>query len=114
MNAYIKFTSVYSKPALVMSDQGTQLSAAAKHLSQAGIQWTRIEALTAQSGTKWVFTPRGCPWRNGMAERAVGLAKTTLSHQLDGNRSLDFSQFEALLVQVSYILNSGPIGARVL
>ena len=49
-----------------------------------------------------------------MAERAVGLAKTTLSHQLDGNRSLDFSQFEALLLRVSYILNSHPIGARVL
>ena len=49
-----------------------------------------------------------------MAERAVGMAKSTLSHQLDGNKSLDFAQMEALLLKVSHILNSRPIGARVL
>ena len=49
-----------------------------------------------------------------MAERAVGMAKSTLSHQLDGNKSLDFSQVEALFLRVSHILNSRPVGARVL
>ena len=47
-----------------------------------------------------------------MAERAVGLEKSTLAHQLDGNRSLDFFQLEELFLRVSHILNLRPIGAR--
>ena len=114
MTAYSKFTSIYGGPALVISDQGSQLTSAAKQLGEKGIKWERVEALTARAGTKWTFTPRGCPWRNGMAERAVGMAKSTLAHQLDGNKSLDFDQLEALFLKVSYILNSRPIGARLL
>ena len=45
-----------------------------------------------------------------MAERAVGLAKTTLEHQLDGHRSLDFSQIDELFLRVANIVNSRPRG----
>ena len=47
LTAYSKFISVYGQPALVMSDQGTQLTSAAKQLNHSGIQWERIEAFTA-------------------------------------------------------------------
>ena len=114
LTSHTKFNSIYGVPALVMSDHGTQLIAAAKKINQDGIKWERIEAFTARSGTKWVLTPRGCPWQNGMAESAVGLAKSTLAHQLDGNLSLDFSQLEALFLKVSHTLNSRPVGVRVL
>ena len=49
-----------------------------------------------------------------MAERAVGMAKSTLSHQLDGNKSLDFAQMEALFLKVANLLNARPIVARML
>ena len=111
---YGKFTSIYGEPALVISDHGTQLTAAAKQMGQKGIKWEHIEAFTARAGTKWMFTPKGCPWRNGMAERAVGMAKASLAHQLEGHRSLDFDQLDALFLQVAHILNSRPIGVRVL
>ena len=94
-----------------MSDHGTQLTAAAKQMGQKGIKWEHIEAFTARAGTKWMFTPKGCPWRNGMAERAVGMAKASLAHQLEGHRSLDFAQLDALF---AHILNSRPIGVRML
>ena len=81
-----------------MSDHGTQLTAAAKQMGQKGIKWEHIEAFTARAGTKWMFTPKGCPWRNGMAERAVGMAKASLAHQLEGHRSLDFAQLDALFL----------------
>ena len=109
---YVKFSSVYGDPAVLVSDQGTQLVSAAKDMGQKGIDWQRLTAATAVKGTKWVFTPKGCAWRNGMAERAIGMAKKTLSHQLEGQRSLDFHQLDALFHQVARILNSRPIGVR--
>ena len=109
---YTKFISVYGEPALLISDQGTQLVGAAKNMDQTGINWDKITAGTAKAGTKWMFTPRGCAWRNGMAERAIGMAKQTLSHQLDGYRSLNFHELDALFHQVAKILNSRPIGVR--
>ena len=55
---YVKFTSVYGDPAVLVSDQGTQLVSAAKDMGQKGIDWQRLTAATAVKGTKWVFTPR--------------------------------------------------------
>ena len=42
------------------------------------------------------------------------LAKTTLTHQLDGKKSLNFAQIDELFLIVSYIVNSRPIGVRIL
>ena len=55
---YSKFTSVYGDPAILISDQGTQLGRAAKDMGEGGIDWQRLTAATAGKGTKWVFTPR--------------------------------------------------------
>ena len=61
-----RFCSIYGDPAVIISDQGSQLCAAAK-FSQREINWDSIRALTARTGTRWIFTERGCPWRNGTA-----------------------------------------------
>ena len=58
-----RFCSIYGDPAVIISDQGSQLCAAAK-LSQQDINWDSIRALTSRTGTRWIFTERGCPWRN--------------------------------------------------
>ena len=47
-----------------------------------------------------------------MAERAVGLAKTTLGHQLDGHKSLNFAEMDELFLRVAHIINTRPIGIR--
>ena len=108
-----RFCSIYGDPAVIISDQGSQLCAAAK-LSQRDINLDSIRNLTARTGTHWIFTERGCPWRNGTAERAVGLAKTTLSHQLEGHKSLNFAEMDELFLRVAHIINSRPIGVRFL
>ena len=78
------------------------------------INWDTIRSLTARVGTRWIFTERGCAWRNGTAERAVGLAKTTLQHQLDGNKSLNYAQMDELFFRVANIINSRPTGVRMM
>ena len=42
------------------------------------------------------------------------IAKTTLTHQLDGNKSFNFAQIDELFLRVSYIVNSRPIEVSIL
>ena len=67
--AFGKHSSVYGAPSLVMSDQGSQLTAAAQDL----VDWDKVQQATASSGTTWRFVPPATPWRVGMAERVVGM-----------------------------------------
>ena len=103
-----KHTAIYGEPSLIVSDQGSQLVSASKQV----IDWNKIPTQTARSGTKWVFTPKGCSWRNGQAERAIGMAKKTLLHQLESLHSLDFAQLDTLFTRTASILNSRPLGVR--
>ena len=74
------------------------------------INWEQVEGLASRSGTRWVFTEKGCPWRNGTAEAVVKLAKETLGHQLQSHHSLDWAELDSLLSQVASIINSRPLG----
>ena len=80
-----KFTSNQGSPAIVLSDHGTQLLSAARRVDDPetkDINWQKVIGLSSRSGTRWIFSEKGCPWRNGTAEATVKLAKQTLKHQL--------------------------------
>ena len=97
---YRKFTSNQGPPSVVLSDNGTQLLSAARKLADPGAQdidWKEVVRLSGKSGTKWIFSEKGCPWRNGTAEAVVKLAKDTLGHQLQSHQSIDWSELEILL-----------------
>ena len=64
-------------------------------------------------GTQWKIVPTEAPWRNGMAERAIQMAKKTLLNTLERGALLDFVEMETTLLQVSAVLNLRPIAARV-
>ena len=42
----------------------------------------------------------------------VGLAKTTLAHQLQGDLSLDWSELDTLLCEVANIINNRPLAVQ--
>ena len=110
---YRKFTSNHGAPATIMSDHGTQLLSAAKKLGDPAakdIDWEKIIGLSSRSGTKWIFSEKGCPWRNGSAEAMVKLAKETLAHQLQSHQSLDWSELDSMFCQVADIINNRPLG----
>ena len=44
----------------------------------------------------------------------VGLAKSTLAHQLQGDLSLDWSELDSLFCEVANIINNRPLGVRTL
>ena len=110
---YNKFVANKGAPAVVLSDHGTQLVSAARKLadpSAKDIDWEQVVSLSSRSGTKWVFSEKGCPWRNGSAEATVKLAKENLSHQLQSHQSLDWAELDSMLCQVADIINNRPLG----
>mgnify|MGYP001464979496 CR=1 FL=1 len=62
----------WGKPAMVYSDRGTQLVAAAGGMDPSTeedvLDW---EALGRITGVKWTFTPSEAQWKNGRAEALV-------------------------------------------
>ena len=104
-----KQTAIYGAPRYVVSDQGSQLVAAQKDLKV----WDEIEEEAKERGIVWEFVPAGTPWRNGLAERCVALAKHTLSHVVDKHDTLPFTELEGVLLRVAAILNERPLDARL-
>ena len=117
LNAYHRFTANRGDPTTVLSDHGSQLLSAAKRVDPTitrDIDWEKVASSSARSGTTWTFSPVGCPWRNPLAERMVGLVKETLLHQLKGNESLDYAQLDTLFAVVARIVNDRPLGVQLL
>ena len=67
---------------------------------------------TAGEGTTWTFVPAATPWRVGLAERVVGLAKAALARQLVVGAILNYAQLETVVHRVASILNLRPLTAR--
>ena len=105
---YQKHTGIYNDPKVIISDQGTQLVAAGND-----VNWNEVQHETAKKGTVWQFTPKGCPWRNGMAERSIALAKKTLTCVVNKHQTLNYAELETAYIQVASIMNKRPLTAGV-
>ena len=55
-----------------------------------------------------------CPWRHGLAERAVQQIKKTLKHLEAELGNLNVMQLETLFLRCSMIANRRPISARLI
>ena len=115
LTAYTRFTSNHGNPLLVVSDSGTQLVKAGKiaaEFAPASLDWISIGEKAAKNGTKWKVVEIGCQWRNGLAESAVKLVKSTLEHTIASQRTLDYSELDTLFSSVANTVNQRPIGAK--
>ena len=116
--AHKKFVSNWGAPALIVSDQGSQLRGARRLLVDGdlgSLDWRRVEYLTSRSGTSWKIIDPGCQWQNGTAEAMIKIAKSTMSHVLDSSiTSLNFAELDAVFAQVADIMNCRPLGVRSL
>ena len=108
MLCFNKQSAIYGRPASVLSDKGSQLVSAGKEVQE----WEKWGSQVQATGTTWQYTPTACPWRNGQAERCVGLAKHTLSHLVNKHQLLNFAELEAVLLRVAEIINRRPLAIR--
>jgi len=105
--AFRKFIARHGTPANIVSDVGTQLTAAAKDLPK--WDWSQIEqeVVGRYSNVVWKFVPTGTPHMNGQAERHIGLAKKLLSKQLV-DRNMTYGELSTVFDEVTNILNTKP------
>ena len=108
LTAYGKFTAVYGNPQRCYADHGTQITAGARVLD-----WEEVRRSGSVRKTEWIFTPKGCSWRNGAAEVTIRSARRTLAHVLQRNTMLDFHEADAALHRVGEILNKRPLAVRM-
>ena len=109
LNCLRKQIAIYGTPRKILSDQGSQLSCAASELKE----WGAFVEGARECGVEWVFTPAGCAWRNGQAERAVGLAKHCLRQQVEAHELLSFTELESAVLEVAAIVNKRPLTVRL-
>ena len=115
LTAYRRFTSNHGNPLLVVSDSGSQLKKAGQLISQgdpAGLDWTKIKEGAAKNGTDWKCVEPGCQWRNGLAESAVKLVKSTLELTLASQTTLNYAELDTLFSCIADTVNKRPIAVR--
>merc|ERR1711867_63181 len=106
--AWDSHVAIYGHPSVVITDRGSQIVAAAGEAPN----WDHIQHQTAPRGTCWRFVPPATPWRNGLAERVIGLMKRSLAMQIDSGALLNYAELGVMLHRVASIMNDRPLSAR--
>ena len=110
--SYKKFTNRRGPPAEVISDQGTQLVAAAKDVAvqpdSRSWNWQKIKDST-KKGTIWTFVDKEGQHQNGVSESMVKLTKKSLA-LIMGNAKFTYAEFELAVSEVAYSINNRPLG----
>ena len=113
--AYRRFTSNHGNPLLVVTDAGSQLVKAGRIIDQQkniNLDWTQIKEKAAKNGTDWKTIEPGCQWRNGLAEAAVKVVKSTLEHTLINQRTLNYAEMDTMFSSIADIVNRRPIAVQ--
>ena len=105
-----KFIRVRSKPSEIISDQGSQLRAASKELTQ-NWNWSSVSESIASRSIKWTIVPAEGQHQNGLAESMVKCTKRTIRHMI-GESILTFSELQLAFFEIADIINSRPIGIQ--
>ena len=115
LTAYHRFTAQHGNPSLVVTDAGSQLRKAGQIVAEGDpsrLDWERIRDGAARNGTRWKCVEAGCQWRNGLAEAAVKLVKSTLDSTLSSQSTLNYAELDTLFSRVSNIVNQRPLSVR--
>ncbi|XP_071138915.1 uncharacterized protein [Mytilus edulis] len=105
--AFRRFTSRKSLPKIMMSDNCTTYTAAAKEIEMLTKSTTIQEQLNIY-GTQWKFIPKRAPWYGGWWERLIGLTKNCIKKVL-GRALVTFRVLETIVIEIEAILNDRPL-----
>ena len=106
-----RFVCIRGWPRQFTSDNGTQLTAASKELSDVivGLGHKKIGKNALVGGSEWKYCPANAPWMNGATESLVKSVKRAL-HATIGSQVLAFSEFQTVMYEAAQIVNQRPIG----
>ena len=109
---HMEFVSRHGPPQTIVSDRGCSLVKAGMILEPDShpTTWNWKKIVASNRTTNWQFTEIGCQWRNGLSEAMVKITKKCLKTAVPDDTKITYGEFVTLLAQVSYTINTRPIG----
>ena len=105
-----KFKLLRRSPTEIISDQGSQLKAAAKDLTK-DWDWSVVSDWVGKKGMKWTIVPAEGQHQNGLSESLIKSVKRSIKHVI-GDNVLSFSELQLAFFEIADIINSRPLGIK--
>ena len=108
--AFWRFADRRGLPAIVFSDNGTNLTSGERELNEGIARWNQqhITDQLARRHVEWIFSPPSAPHFGGTWERLIKSAKSALRIVLN-NRSVSDEVLNTAMVGVESLLNGRPL-----
>ena len=99
------------RPAVILSDNGSQFVGAEKELRQmvGDVNEDEVKVFCGAKGMQWKFITPGAPHQNGCAEALVKTCKKALKKAV-GSQVLTPLELYTVLLEVANLVNQRPIG----
>ena len=106
-----RFLAIRGRPAVILSDNGSQFVGAEKELRQmvSDINEEEVKEFCGEKGMQWKFITPGAPHQNGCAEALVKTCKSALKKAV-GSQVLTPLELYTILLEVANLVNQRPIG----
>ena len=106
-----RFFSIRGYPAVLLSDNGSQMVGAARELREMvqSLDSHQLCDYCAERGIRWIFTTPAAPHQNGCAEALVKSCKRALKKAI-GEQVLTPFELYTCLLEVGNLVNQRPIG----
>ena len=111
MQVLRRFFSIRGFPAIILSDNGSQMTGAAKELRDmvSNLKGDQLQEFCSERSIQWVFTTPAAPHQNGCAEALVKSCKGSLKRVI-GEQVLTPFELYTCLLEVANLVNQRPIG----
>ena len=105
-----RFLALRGRPGVIHTDPGSQLESASGKLES---WWDKMQKGLRELGSsrnfRWIVSPPDSPWRQGKAERRVGIVKRLLKFSV-GDTRLTPLELQTSFFEIADICNQRPIG----
>ena len=111
LQALRRFFAIRGQPALMVSDNGTQLVGAERELKEMIKGWSfkELTEFGVKQQMEWKFTTPASPHQNGTAESLVKSIKRAIKIAI-GEQILSPFEFYTCLMEIANLINQRPIG----
>ena len=107
LKVFRRFCGRRSFPTLMLSDNATYFTAAAKFLHNIMTEEDVVNYLGG-SGCEWKFIPQRAPWFGAIWERCIGIVKAGVNKVL-GRALVTYDELHTVLVELEATINDRPL-----
>ena len=105
-----RFGALRGWPLVIRSDPGSQLvSASGKLVNWWADMQDPLTSFAGSKGFKWEISPADSPWRQGKAERRIGIFKRLMKLSV-GDTRMSPLELQTALFEIADVCNERPIG----